>query len=177
MCDVFFFFLMIRRPPRSTRTDTLFPYTTLFRSRLFVGGWSSSLIREVFERNPVAGVLPYDPVQDAVVLLEQFRTGPMAAKDDNPWLIEIVAGIIEDGETPEDMARREATEEAGCTITDIEPIASFYPSPGGSSEYVHIFCGRTDRTGIGGMHGNKIEDEDIRVLADTLEAAYERMRP
>src|SRR3546814_12249002 len=97
----------------------------------------------------------------------------MAAKDDNPWLIEIVAGIIEDGETPEDMARREATEEAGCTITDIEPIASFYPSPGGSAEYVHIFCGRKDSTGIGGMHGNTSEAEDIRALAETLEAAYE----
>src|SRR3546814_9874688 len=85
-----------------------------------ISDWSSDVCSSdlVFERNPVAGVLPYDPVQDAVVLLEQFRTGPMAAKDDNPWLIEIVAGIIEDGETPEDMARREATEEAGCTITD-----------------------------------------------------------
>src|SRR3546814_8545555 len=100
----------------------------------------------------------------------------MAAKDDNPWLIEIVAGIIEDGETPEDMARREATEEAGCTITDIEPIASFYPSPGGSSEYVHIFCGRTDSTGIGGLHGNTSEDEDIRAFVESFEAAYERLR-
>src|SRR3546814_18740849 len=56
------------------------------------------------------------------------------------------------------------------------PIASFYPSPGGSSEYVHIFCGRTDSTGIGGLHGNTSEDEDIRAFVESFEAAYERLR-
>ena len=136
------------------------------RHSLFAGGVSRAFTREVLQRAPVAAVLPYDPVRDTVVLLEQFRAGKLLAGAEDPWMIEIVAGIIEDGETPEDMARREAHEEADCEIQALERLPGFYPSAGGCSEYVHMFCGKVDSTGIGGVHGLDHEDEDIRVWVE-----------
>ncbi|MEQ8695449.1 MAG: NUDIX domain-containing protein, partial [Bauldia litoralis] len=82
------------------------------RYHRFDGAWSEPVLREVFERGHAAAVLPYDPVRDEVVLIEQFRPGPLAAGEASPWLIEIVAGIIDPGETPEEVVRREADEEA-----------------------------------------------------------------
>lgn len=146
-----------------------------FRHRLFGGGWSRTMTREIFERKPVAAVLPYDPDRDTVVLLEQFRAGPMAAGHDNPWMIEIVAGIIEDGETPEAMCHREAEEEAGCTLGELVPIAGFFPSPGGCTEYVYLYCGRVDSAGLGGVHGLDDEEEDIRVFVESTDDALRRM--
>ena len=145
------------------------------RHRLFAGGWSPVLSREVFERGPVAAVIPYDPVRDAVVLIEQFRTGPMAAGHSRPWMIDIVAGILEDGETPEALAYRETVEETGCGLTAVERIASFFMAPGGSSEYCTLLCGRVDTDGAGGIHGNDEEGEDIRVFVEPLDAAYARV--
>src|ERR1700676_5091838 len=86
-----------------------------FRHRLFAGGWSGEIVREVFERGHAVAVLPYDPAADAVVLIEQFRIGALVAGF-APWQREIVAGIIEKGEGPEDVARREAAEEAGAAV-------------------------------------------------------------
>ena len=97
----------------------------------FESGWTGTIQREVFERGHAAVVLPYDPDQDRVVLIEQFRIGALAAGRD-PWLIETVAGIIEPGETAADLVRREAREEAGCEIADLEEIGTFFPTPGGS---------------------------------------------
>lgn len=131
------------------------------RHRLFRGEMSPVLTRELFERGHAVAVLPYDPVRDEVVLLEQFRIG--AIHDPNPWLREIVAGIIEPGETPEAVARREMMEEAGCELLGFEPIQTYYVSPGGTSETVSLFCGRVDATGLGGLHGLEEEVEDIRV--------------
>src|SRR5262249_48086283 len=92
-----------------------------FRHRLFAGGWSGEMRREVFERGHAVAVLPYDPERDAVVMIEQFRIGAAAA--DMPlWQLEFVAGIIDEGETPEAVARREAHEEAGCEILDVVPV-------------------------------------------------------
>ena len=82
-----------------------------------------------------------------------------------------VAGIIEDGETPEDVARREAEEEAGCAIGDLVAGPSFYASPGISTEHVRVFVGRTDVQGIGGIHGLASEGEDIRVAVHPLDEA------
>ena len=131
------------------------------RHRQFAGGMGPVLTREVLERGKVAAVLPVDPVRDRVVLIEQFRPGAWAAQWD-PWLLECVAGVIESGETPEELARREALEEAGCIITDLVPIASFLTSPGATSETVRLFCGRVDSEGVGGLHGLSAEGEDIR---------------
>lgn len=132
------------------------------KHRLHAGGWSGELIREVFERGHAACVLPYDPVADSVVLIEQFRMGPFA-RQDQPWLLEVVAGIIESGESPADVARRETKEESGLEILDLEPIADFYVSPGGASQFNKLYCARVDSQKADGIHGLDDEGEDIRV--------------
>ena len=133
-----------------------------FRHRLFAGGWSGEVRREVFERGHAVVVLPYDPARDAVVMIEQFRIGAAAA-DMAMWQLEVIAGIIDEGETPEEVARREAQEEALCEILDLLPIYHYLASPGGTSESVRLFCGRVDSRGLGGIHGLPEEHEDIRV--------------
>ncbi len=133
------------------------------RHRLFEGGWSDTMQREVLERYSAAAVLPYDPVLDRVILIEQFRPGSIADPE-SPWLIEIPAGILEKNEQPIEVAHREAIEEAGCDLRDLRLISEYFPSPGGSNEYIHIYCGKVDSKGIGGVHGLKHEQEDIRVL-------------
>ncbi len=145
------------------------------RHSLFAGGMGGEIVREVFERGHTAAVLPYDPVRDEVVLIEQFRIGAYAGGRP-PWLVEIIAGIIEDGETPADVARREAKEEAGCQIDRLEPVGDFIVSPGGSSEVISIFCGETTARGIGGVHGLADEGEDIRVLVVPAAAAFDMVR-
>jgi ADP-ribose pyrophosphatase len=132
------------------------------RHELFGGGMSKPLEREVFERGHAVGLLPYDPQRDVVVLIEQFRVGAYAAGFD-PWMLEIVAGIVEDGETPEDVARRESREEADLALTDLIPMCHYIASPGGASETCRLFLGRVDSSGVGGIHGLDHEDEDIRV--------------
>lgn len=133
-----------------------------FRHRLFAGGWSAEIGREVFERGHAVAVLPYDPDADAVVLIEQFRIGAWAAGF-APWQVEIVAGIVEEGEAVEEVARREAEEEAGAAIGALIPICRYLVSPGVASEAVALFCGRVDSRGLGGIHGLAEENEDIRV--------------
>lgn len=145
------------------------------RHRTFDGGWTREISREVFERGHAAAVLLYDPDRDAVVLVEQFRTGAHAAGL-APWLIETVAGIIEPGEAAAEVVRREALEEAGCEVGDLEPIGTFILSPGGSSETMVLFCGRVDSGGAGGVHGLDHEDEDIRVLVLPTDDAVELLR-
>ncbi len=145
------------------------------RHRLFAGGWGEPMVREVFERGHAAALLPYDPVRDEVVLIEQFRVGALTAGAANPWLIEIVAGIVEDGETAEDVVRREALEEAGCAVGDLVKLMEVYTTPGGSSERIALFCGRVDTSGAGGLHGLAGEGEDIRAFAEPTDAALERL--
>ncbi len=127
------------------------------------GGWTQELTREVFERGHAVGVLPYDPRRDEVVLIEQFRVGAHAAGW-APWQLEVVAGIIDEGETAEEVARRESLEEAGLTLLDLAPMTDFLVSQGAVSETVRMFCGRVDATGAGGIHGLEHEGEDIKVV-------------
>jgi len=96
------------------------------------------------------------------VLIEQFRIGALVAGI-SPWLIEVVAGIVEEGEAPEEVARRETREEAGLEIQALMPMCRYLVSPGGSSESVRLYCGRVDSRGAGGIHGLAEEHEDIRV--------------
>lgn len=133
------------------------------RHKLFAGGWSGEVMREIFERGHAAAVLPYDPARDTVALVEQFRIGAMSAGRD-PWMIEVVAGIIDAGETPEGVVRREALEESGVTLTALAPMYTFLASPGGTSETCALYCGRADLSQAGGIHGLAEENEDIRVL-------------
>lgn len=134
------------------------------------GGMSPVLSREIVERGDVAAVLLYDPRLDRVVMIEQFRVGAMGDSR-GPWLLEIVAGLIEPGETPEDVARREAVEEAGCVIQALEPITRFYATPAKSSERSYLYCGLVDAANVGGVHGLVHEGEDIRVVPFAAEEA------
>lgn len=145
--------------------------TYRLRHRRFNETWTEIMAREVFVRPPAAAVIPYDPARDAVVLIEQFRTGAYVAGVE-PWLIEVVAGIIEPGEQPEEVARREAVEEAGCTILALEPIGRILPSPGADSELLHLYCGRIDSAGVGGLHGLDHEHEDIRATVLPFKDAF-----
>jgi ADP-ribose pyrophosphatase len=138
---------------------------------LFAGGWSGEISRELFRRNNCVGVLLYDPDADKVVLIEQFRVGAVA-NTDRAWLVEIVAGAIDEGETPEQVAHRESKEEAGCDILELTLINRFYTTPGGSSEQISLFYGRVDSTKIGGIHGLEHEDEDILVTTVSFDEAY-----
>ena len=141
------------------------------RHRLIEGGWSRELTRECFDRGPSVGVLLYDPYKDAVVLLEQFRVGALEANE-GPWELVLVAGIVGPGETPEDVVHREAIEESGSDVLDLEYIFEYYPSPGGSNEKLHLYCGGVDSTGIGGVHGLAEEGEDIWVQVFPREEAW-----
>lgn len=126
------------------------------------GGWSGTVRREIYDSGDAVVVLPYDPVRDTVVLVEQFRAAPLV-NHGRPWLIECIAGRIDKDATPEEIARLEAREEADCELTALTPIGRMYASPGIFSEVVHYFCGRTDTAGLGGVHGLDSEHEDIRV--------------
>jgi len=133
------------------------------RHTLHQGGMSREIVREVFERGNAVGILPFDPDRDEVVMIEQFRIGAYAAGAD-PWLTEIVAGIIEQGESAEQVARREIAEETGLKVGDLWPMVRYLSSPGGASERVELFLGRVDARGAGGVHGLEFEEEDIRVF-------------
>lgn len=143
------------------------------RHRKYDGEWSEPLSREVFQRGAVTAVLPYDAKMDRLVLIEQFRTGAWAAMEDNnlfpretssPWLIEVVAGVVEEGETPEDVARRELEEEAGCVALDMQHMYTCHVTPGAVNEPLAIFCANVDSEHAGGTHGLDEEGEDIRVF-------------
>ena len=139
---------------------------------LYAGGWSPEISRELFVRGSCVAVLLYDPDADKVILIEQFRAGAIL-QPDRAWLVEIVAGAIEDGETATEVAYRESLEEAGCEIQELLVINEFYTTPGGASERITLFCGKVDSTHIGGIHGLDHEDEDILVRAVDFNEAYQ----
>lgn len=144
------------------------------RHTLYKGGWSQVLDRELFQRGNCVAVVLYDPVTDEVVLIEQFRVGAIQSRGDQ-WLLEIVAGAIEPGESPSEVAFREAEEEAGCDIQELIQISEFYTSPGGSSEKITLYCGKIDATNLGGVHGLDHEGEDILVSIVSLDKALEKV--
>jgi len=143
------------------------------KHKLFEGGWSAPLSRELFERGHAVAVFLYDPDLERVVFVEQFRAGALAALQadafgaapHSPWLLECVAGIIDEDETPEAVAKRECLEEANCHVQDLTQIGQYLVSPGGTSESVRLYCARVDASTLGGVHGLDHEHEDIRVLS------------
>lgn len=147
----------------------------VLKHRLHEGGWSGAMTREVFERGQVAAVLPYDPERKKVVLAEQFRVGALN-DEKSPWMIEIVAGVLEPGETPEQLVHREAKEEANIQLGQLIPICHYWVSPGGCTERVKLFCGKVDSSKANGIHGLGHENEDIRVLVYDQEEAFEMVR-
>ena len=142
--------------------------------RRFSGGHGELLSRTAFVSGDAVTVLPYDPVRDRVLLVEQFRAGPYARGDDQPWLLEAIAGRIDGGETPEQAARRESAEEAGLSIHDLRLVSEYYPTPGAKTEYLFAYLAIADlpdeAAGLGGVEG---EGEDIRTHVIGFDHAME----
>jgi ADP-ribose pyrophosphatase len=140
------------------------------RHKLFSDEMSAPFLREIYERFKAVTVIPYDPKLNKVVLIEQFRVGALLDKE-TPWLLELVAGIIDKDKSEEEIAYLEVAEEAGLEVNKLIPIYSYWSSPGSSSEYVSLFCALVDASGAGGVHGLKDENEDIKVhVMDVAEA-------
>ena len=143
------------------------------RHRLYEGGWSEPVQRELLMRRPAVAVLPYDSANGLIALVEQFRVG--ATRDRaSPWCLELIAGIADvEGETMASLARREAMEEAALTLGELEPIISYLPSPGGCDERLHLFASDCDLSQVGGIHGKPEEGENIRVITFPMGAIPE----
>ncbi|NQZ54059.1 MAG: NUDIX domain-containing protein [Piscirickettsiaceae bacterium] len=155
------------------RYEGFFSLKTIeLKHTLYKGGWSNTLTRELFHRGNCVAVLLYDPIRDEVVIIEQFRVGAIQFPD-QAWLLEIVAGAIEIGETAEEVAYRESVEEAGCEIQELIKINDFFTSPGGTSELLTLFYGKVDTSRVGGIHGLEHEDEDISVTTMKFEKVYQ----
>lgn len=169
---------MVERTPENIEVVEVKPlYKKFFRADDYFlkyprydGTMSRTISREVMERGHAVGVLLYDPLKDTVILVEQFRAGVYLAGE-YPWVVECVAGIIDEGETPEEVAVREAQEESGCEVLDLVPILKYFSSPGGLTETIQLYCGRIDSGTHGTIEGLEEEAEDIRVLLWTAEEA------
>lgn len=151
---------------------------------LFKGGKSKVIVRECLERGHAVGILAYDPWLDNIILLEQFRIGAYvnihsadtSADVNSPWLLEIIAGIVETGESHEEVAHREALEEAGCRLLHLEPIGDFYSSPGGSSETTKLYCACVHSDDVAGVYGLEEEGEDIQVMVVPFDKAVQWLK-
>lgn len=147
-----------------------FVYTGFFKMeklalkhRLFEGGWTDTIHRELFVRGQAVAAVMYDPFNKLIGLIEQFRVGAIGLSP-SPWLCEVVAGMTEEGEEPQDVILRELQEEAAMTPQELIPICDYFSSPGGTDESLSLFCAIGDLSQLGGIHGLKEENEDIKVL-------------
>lgn len=147
----------------------------ILRHRLFAGGDSEPFRRELIVRPRGVGVLLYDPVRREAVLVRQFRVG-MIDEPRSPWMLELVAGMVDEGEDPQRVAHRESREESGIEPVNVVRICDYYNSPGVGNERISLFCGKVDASSAGGIHGLEEEHEDIEVVVvsyDDLIAAVE----
>ncbi len=144
------------------------------RHRYFKGGWSQPVSRELFVRGDAVAAIIYDPCKHLVGLVEQFRVGALRGGE-NPWCIEVVAGMFEPGETAEDVILRELQEEADFIPQKLIPITRYYSSPGGTDESVYLYCALGDLEGAGGIFGVDHENEDIRFSVFDVEQVFSAM--
>lgn len=148
-----------------------------FKHKLFAGGQSGVVTRELLIKGAASAVIAYDPKEDSVILVEQVRIGAAYHPESNrsPWLLELIAGMVEKGEKPEDVALRESEEEAGIQVKNLTHCLSVWDSPGGIVERIHLFAGEVDSSQAKGIHGLVEENEDIRVQVVKREQAYQWM--
>ena len=142
--------------------------------RKYDGNWSNNIKRELFGGAQVAAVLPYDPVSKEIILIQQFRPGTIS-KDIDHYLDEIVAGIIDEGESPEIAAKRECLEETGCEVKRLIPIQGYFPAPGSSESFYHLFLGEIDTFEGTRIMGLENENEDILVKSYRISEIKEKM--
>lgn len=154
---------------RFFRVEKLF-----LRHKLFNGEWSEEIGRELFVRGEAVAVVLYDPHRDLIGIVEQFRVGALA-EPNGPWCYEVVAGMLEEGELPEDVARRELKEEANVEPYALEYICNYLSSPGGCDEKLHLYCGLCDLSQAGGVYGLPEEGEDIRVHVFAAHEVFARL--
>ncbi|TQV73050.1 NUDIX domain-containing protein [Aliikangiella marina] len=167
--------LSFKQNKRETMYDGFFKlrrYT--YQTELFQGGWSEPFQREMFERGHAVAVLLIDLERQQVVMVEQFRPGAVPTQE-NPWLMEPVAGIIEPGESPVDVAMREAEEEAGCKILRIRKVFEYLVSPGGTTETIELYVGEVDSRDIPEFAGLDHEHEDIKIHKIPIETLFEML--
>jgi ADP-ribose pyrophosphatase len=145
------------------------------RYKLFDGGWSDVINRECTGKRKVSAVLPYEKKKKKVILIEQFRPGALESES-SPWLLEIVAGFMEEGESPEMVAYRETKEETGLDIGGLTLITKFFPSPGGSSQFVYLYCAEVVSQNAGGIHGAIDENEDIKTHIVDIDKAFKMVK-
>ncbi|MFM7347756.1 MAG: NUDIX domain-containing protein [Tagaea sp.] len=141
------------------------------RHKLFAGGWSPPISRELMERGHAVAATLYDPVRESVVLIEQFRIGAYAAGE-APWMVECVAGMRKTGEDPVAVVRREIKEETGLDMLAFEHMGRTMASPGGTSECCDLYVAKVDSRDAAGIHGLEHEGEDIRVLVEDFDDAF-----
>lgn len=148
-----------------------------FKHKLFAGGQSGVVTRELLIKGAASAVIAYDPKEDSVILVEQVRIGAAYHPESNrsPWLLELIAGMVEKDEKPEDVALRESEEEAGIQVKNLTHCLSVWDSPGGIVERIHLFAGEVDSSQAKGIHGLAEENEDIRVQVVKREQAYQWM--
>ena len=148
-----------------------------FKHKLFAGGESEIVTRELLIKGAASAVIAYDPKADSIVLVEQVRIGAAYHPEPmrSPWLLELIAGMVEKDEKPEEVALRESKEEAGITVKNLTHCLSVWDSPGGTVERLHLFVGKVDSTQAKGIHGLADENEDIRVHVVKREQAYQWM--
>lgn len=148
-----------------------------FKHKLFAGGQSGVVTRELLIKGAASAVIAYDPKEDSVILVEQVRIGAAYHPESNrsPWLLELIAGMVEKGEKPEDVALRESEEEAGIQVKNLTHCLSVWDSPGGIVERIHLFAGEVDSSQAKGIHGLAEENEDIKVHVVKREQAYQWM--
>ena len=139
------------------------------------GSWTDNIKRELFGGAQVAAVLPFDPIKKEIVLIQQFRIGTIFQTNDN-YLNEIVAGNIDNEETPEKAAKRECFEETGCEIKKLLPIQSFFPAPGSSESFYHLFLGEIETFKGTKIMGMENENEDILVKSYKLDEVMKMIK-
>jgi len=151
-----------------------------YRHSLHQGGWTQSIQRELFGRGQAVVVLLYDLKKEVIILVEQCRPGALqhaqnANKSEQAWLLEPVAGMIDAGETPEQAGYREAREEAGVELTELEYVCQFYPSPGGCDEILHLYASQVDSTLLPEYAGLAEDHEDIKIVQIPFKQARENL--
>jgi len=137
------------------------------RHQLYDGGLSDSHARQLVRKRDFAAVLLTDSERQCLWLVEQFRACAWLKAPEHGWLAELVAGTIEDGETPDAAARRETLEETGVAPAQLQPLGWFFLSPGYTDERCYLFCAEIGGQSPAARAGAADEDEDIRPVALT----------
>lgn len=146
-----------------------------FEHALFAGGTSNVISREILERGDAIAVLPYDPVSDTVLLIEQIRIGAIKSKH-SPWLLECIAGMTDGSTDYESVVKKEAFEEAGLELNELEFMLSYLSSPGGTTERLHLYLARADLSQVNtGVYGLESEGEDIKTHVLSVDDALTRL--